>query len=142
GAAAEPFVVPVPAPPAANEPTPGGPADLVLGPGFCAPRGFAWLAGLGRVLGRSTLRPGRLGEVRGRLAFVYFYDGGRGWVRRADVRPFPVTVGGVLAAPWRREPGVVTAWRPADEAFYVRYPDGQGEWVPLGQVVVPRRSLG
>jgi hypothetical protein len=141
GAAAEPVVVPVPAPTDTPEPSAGGPGEVVLAPGFCAPRGFAWLAGLGRVLGRSTFRPARLGEVRGRLAFVYCYDGARGWVRRADVRPFPVTVGRALVPPWRRHPGVVTAWRPADEAFRVRYPDGQGEWVPLAKIIVPRRSL-
>ncbi|HEX5271079.1 MAG TPA: hypothetical protein VFW33_11350 [Gemmataceae bacterium] len=118
--------------------------DGVLAPGFSWPGGFRWLVFLGRFLGRAYFYPGRLGEVRGAAAYVYYYNGLRGWVRLADVRPLAIDVGTRLRSPWRRRAGTVThttQGKDPDERIYVRYDDGQGEWLTLDKVVMRRGAL-
>jgi hypothetical protein len=118
--------------------------DGVLAPGFSVPRGFSALVFLGRFLGRAHLHPARVGEVKGKAAFVYYYNGDRGWVRLEDVRPLAIDVGTRLGCPWRRQVGTVThttQGKDPDERVYVRYDDGQGEWLTLDRVVVPRAAV-
>jgi hypothetical protein len=113
--------------------------DGVLAPSFSVPRGFSALVFLGRFLGRAYLYPGRVGEIKGNAAVIYYYNGYRGWVRLVDVRPLTIDVGTRLRCPWRRQAGTVThttQGKDPDERVYVRYDDGQGEWLTLNQVVV------
>jgi hypothetical protein len=116
------------------------PGDAVLAPGFFVPRGFSFLVFLGRFWRRAWLYPGRIGEIKGRAAYVYYDNGDRGWVRLADVRPLVLDVGTRLCCPWRRQIGTIThttQGQAKDERFYLRYDDGHGEWLTLAMVVVP-----
>jgi hypothetical protein len=91
-------------------------------------------------LGRAWLYPGQIGEIKGQAAYIYYDNGNRGWVRQADVRPLVLDLGTRLYCPWRGQTGTITHTTQAqdkDERFYLRYDDGQGEWVTLGMVAVP-----
>ena len=112
--------------------------DAVLAPAFCAPRGFCWLLFLARFVGRADLYPGRVGEIKGRTAYVYYYNGYRGWVRLADVEPLVLDLGMRFYCPRRGRTFTIThttQGQNEDERFYIRYDDGQGEWATPGMVV-------
>jgi hypothetical protein len=114
--------------------------DPVFAPGFSLPRGFSWLLFLGGFLGRAWLYPGRIGEIKRQAAYIYYDNGNRGWVRLADVRPLALDLGTRLYCSRRRQSGTITHTTQGpdkDERFYLRYDDGQGEWLTLRMVVVP-----
>src|SRR5262245_44111817 len=88
--------------------------DTVLAPAFRLPAGFRALLFLGRFFGRACSSIGTIGEIRGHAAYIYCYNGDRGWVRLADVKPFALDVGARLYCRWRGMNGTITRW--SDEA--------------------------
>jgi hypothetical protein len=114
--------------------------DPVFATGFSLPRGFSWGLFLGQFLGRAWLYPGRIGEIKDQAAYIYYDNGNRGWVNLADVRPLALDLGTRLYCPRRRQTGTIThttQGQDKDERFYLRYDDGQGEWLTLRMVAMP-----
>jgi hypothetical protein len=105
--------------------------DAVLAPGF---------SGL-LSLGKDWLFAGRMGEIRDQSAYIYFYNGERGWVPLADVQPLTIDVGTRLYCRWRDQTGTIIRWQDEQERFYIRFDDGQGEWATLGKIEVPNQAL-
>jgi hypothetical protein len=105
--------------------------DTVLAPSFSVPAGLSWMLFLGRFFGRSETSLGKIGEIRGGAAYIYYFSGRRGWVRFEDLEPATLDVGTRLFCHWRHMSGTILRWRDEDERFYIRYDDGQGEWVKL-----------
>jgi hypothetical protein len=105
--------------------------DAVLAPGF---------SGL-RSLGKDWLFAGRLGEITDQSAYIYFYNGERGWVPLADIKPLTIDVGTRLYCRWRDQTGTIIRWQDEQERFYIRFDDGQGEWATLGKIEVPNQAL-
>jgi len=92
-------------------------------------------------LGKGWLFAGRLGEIRDQSAYIYFYNGERGWVPLADVQPLSIDVGTHLYCRWRDQTGTIIRWQDEQERFYIRFDDGQGEWATLGKIEVPNQAL-
>ena len=105
--------------------------DAVLAPGF---------SGL-LSLGKDWLFAGRMGEILDQSAYIYFYNGERGWVPLADVKPLTIDVGTRLYCRWRDQTGTIIRWQDEQERFYIRFDDGQGEWATLGKIEVPNEAL-
>jgi hypothetical protein len=103
--------------------------DTVLAPSFSLPSGFSALVFLGRFFARACESVGRIGQIRGQAAYIYYCNGYRGWVRLADLKPFTLDVGTRIYCRWRGATGTIIRWRDEDEKFYIRYDDGQGEWI-------------
>src|SRR5262245_47792768 len=100
--------------------------DTVLAPSFSLPAGFSALLFLARIFGRACGSIGSIGEIRGHAAYIYYYNGKRGWVRLGDVKPFTLDVGTRLYCRWRGTSGTIIRCRDEDERLYIRYDDGQG----------------
>jgi hypothetical protein len=47
-------------------------------------------------------------------------------------RLLALDVGSRVYCQWRNEAGTIIRWHDAEERFYIRYDDGQGEWATLG----------
>jgi len=104
--------------------------DAVLAPGFSGPLS----------LGKDLLFAGRLGEITDQSAYIYFYNGERGWVPLADVKPLAIDVGTRFYCRWRDQTGTIIRWQDEQERFYIRFDDGQGEWATLGEIEVPNEA--
>jgi hypothetical protein len=111
------------------------PGDVVLAPGFTLPRGFSRLLFLGGIFGSGYRYPAWIGEIRNRGAYVYLFNGKRGWVRREDIKPMTIDVGSRFCTE-RGVPGTVIYWDDDKGRFYIRYDNGLGEWIPLYTVEV------
>jgi hypothetical protein len=96
--------------------------DSILAPGYSG----LFLTG--------TLSPGKVGEIRGESAYIYFYNGERGWVPLQDVLPLTIDVGSRVYCLWRGKTGTIVRWDDDQDRFYVRYDDGEGYWAPLAGV--------
>lgn len=107
--------------------------DTVLAPRFSLPRGFSALLFLARYWRSKRLKAAKIGETSGKAAYVYFYNGSRGWVRLEDVKPLTLDVGASLYCRWRGQSGIVTHWNDRDEKLFIRFEDGQGDWVTLAK---------